>query len=147
MKYAERRTRRRMRPLSVRERKLIKQIPDIIAGKPMSAALQDAGFSETTAKKQQKRIIGNSRFQAAIQKAFEKAGISDNKLIQVMKEGLQATKVISTMTKDFIKVPDHATRHKYLDTAYKLRGDYPAEKRHVDSNIATSVAFEVVNDG
>ncbi len=51
--------------------------------------------------------------------------------------GLKANKVISAniiygeadeKTNDFIEVPDHATRHKFLDTAYKLKNLYPTEK-------------------
>jgi hypothetical protein len=138
-----------MRPLTIRERKLIKQIPDIIAGKPMSEALRNAGFSETTAKKQQKRIVGKSRFQAAMQQALEKAGIFDKKLTDTMKEGLEATKVIS-VSRDgegmkLIEFPDYAIRQKYLETAHKLRGDFPSEKKDItlQGNVATNVIFEV----
>jgi len=50
-------------------------------------------------------------------------------LMKVHKEGLEANKTISAVvgtdatgkTMDFIDVPDHPTRHKFLETAYKLR--------------------------
>ena len=68
---------------------------------------------------------------------MEANGLSLGKLIEVLKDGLEANKVISaqvinqagdgmkqanSMTKDFIDVPDHSTRHKYLETAAKWLG-------------------------
>jgi hypothetical protein len=66
--------------------------------------------------------------------------LPDNKLINVHMEGLDATRTISANVTiksddptvrnksangrdvDFIDVPDFAVRHKYLETAYKLKG-------------------------
>lgn len=45
--------------------------------------------------------------------------IPDEDLIRVHKEGLEATNDKGT---------DFAVRHKYLDSAYKLKGSYAAEK-------------------
>lgn len=45
-------------------------------------------------------------------------------LLKVHTQGLEATKY-DTVDKDVIeKVPDYSTRHRYLDSAYKLRGNY-----------------------
>lgn len=61
---------------------------------------------------------------------MEEGGITDTKLNKVLDEGLEANRVISAMntgkqatgaTADFIDVPDHAVRHKYLETALKLK--------------------------
>ena len=62
-------------------------------------------------------------------------GLTDERLIAILKEGLKATqtvrvKVISpkgNKEKDK-ESPDHPTRHKFLDTALKLKDKYPAEK-------------------
>lgn len=82
---------------------------------------------------------------------MEIAGITDQKLNQKLDEGLESTKQIgarkivqgartgheikvdaTTDTDDFIDVPDYAIRHKYLETALKLK------KRLVDKADVTS---------
>ncbi|HEX9503607.1 MAG TPA: terminase small subunit [Patescibacteria group bacterium] len=54
--------------------------------------------------------------------------IPDEELLQVHKEGLHAMKVHGSMTEPDRIVDDYPTRHKYLDTAYKLKGSYAPEK-------------------
>ena len=64
-------------------------------------------------------------------------GLSDIKLIQVLADGLNATKRIpcnviakggkgmkdvDSTTKKVVTIEDHRTRHKYLETAFKLKG-------------------------
>lgn len=75
---------------------------------------------------------------------MEEAGLTDNVLNNKLAEGLDANKQLATrvvfkkdaptsqsahelppatgMTDDFIEVPDFAVRHKYLETALKLKG-------------------------
>ena len=75
--------------------------------------------------------------EVSIDELLELKGLSDNKLLQVLEDGLNATKVIScnviakdgegmkdadSATKDFVDVDDYPTRHKYLETALKLKG-------------------------
>lgn len=77
-----------------------------------------------------------------IQNAIKEA-LPDDLLAQVHIEGLRATKRSGTggmkigigtdgNVEDFghtdIDEPDYAVRHKYLDTAYKIKGSYEAEK-------------------
>src|SRR3990167_2664351 len=61
---------------------------------------------------------------------MEEAGITDKLLQQKILEGLNATKVVSAIktskeadsqSNDFIDVEDYLTRHKYLETALKLK--------------------------
>lgn len=69
--------------------------------------------------------------------------LTEELLLQVHLEGLNATKLSGTggmrigMTADGevsevnhsdLEVPDYAVRHKYLDSAYKLKGSYAPEK-------------------
>lgn len=94
-------------------------------GGNVSKAMRDAGYSEATAKTPQKLTESKAFTDAMIE-----AGITDNKLATVLSEGLEATKVISAVvgknadekTMDFIDVPDHPTRHKFLETALKIKG-------------------------
>ena len=60
---------------------------------------------------------------------LEEAGITENLLQQKIIEGLDATRSISAIsgskanggTVDFVDVPDYSSRHKYLETALKLK--------------------------
>lgn len=84
-----------------------------------------------------------------IQKAIDER-LPDDLLDQVHLEGLRANRVISAniihgeadeATNDFIEVPDYATRHKYLDSAYKVKGSYAAEK-HTNLNINVTPIYQ-----
>ena len=100
----------------------------------------DAGYTERTAHGE----CSNKAKELAptIQALMEKKGLTDSMLLGVLDDGLKANKVIScniialdkegmkdadSMTKDFVDVEDHPTRHKFLDTALKL-------KRHLDKD-------------
>lgn len=54
---------------------------------------------------------------------MEEAGITDQMLIEVNKEGLKSSKPQRDFdTGEIIEVKDYATRHRYLETALKLKG-------------------------
>jgi hypothetical protein len=76
---------------------------------------------------------------------MEKRGLTLGRLLEVLDDGLQANKVLSakvivqgdhkeatTQTDDFIEVPDHLTRHKYLETAAKWLGVEKKESASVE---------------
>jgi len=142
---------RRWLNLTPRRRKLIK---NLLSGrfKTKKDALISAGYAVSTAEKIPHRIIGNDRFLTAVQYELERQGITDAKLVKKIDEGLEANKVISALvvagngegmadasgvTKDFIEVPDYFVRHKYLETALNLRGDFPDKKVQVEATIET----------
>lgn len=56
-----------------------------------------------------------------IQMAIAEA-LPDEELLQTHKEGLRSNKVMFTPEGERIDVTDFSTRHKYLETAYKLKG-------------------------
>jgi len=84
----------------------------------------------------------------SVSELMEMMGTTDAYLNQKLNEGLEATKTISVIpikqkeaqenstdlpnanskNIEFVDVEDYPTRHKYLDTALKLKGSYPAEK-------------------
>jgi len=88
----------------------------------------------------------------SVSEFFDKAGITDIHLSKKLKEGLDATKVISVIpippkeakpgtgnlpnatskNIEFIDVPDFNVRVKYLDMAYKLKDKYPSEKHKLE---------------
>ena len=82
--------------------------------------MRDAGYSVATAKTPSK-LTNTQAFQTFLQKA----GVTDEKLVSVIKEGLEANKVV-VMGKEsqdaFVDVqPDHPTRHKFLETTLKIK--------------------------
>jgi phage terminase small subunit len=70
---------------------------------------------------------------AKVVKSLSEA-FTDKELIKVHKEGLQASKKIFKNNNESGEVelvgdePDYPTRHKYLETAYKLKGSFAPEK-------------------
>jgi hypothetical protein len=122
--------------LSAKDRKTIK---GILKGKSVDRSMREAGFSPNTARG--KNAVKAKELAPTIQALMEKRGLTDDRLLDVLDDGLKANKVIScnviainkegmkdadSMTKDFVDVEDHPTRHKFLDTALKL-------KKHLDN--------------
>ena len=117
-----------LQELSPREQLVVKSL---LGGKTQSQALLDAGYSESMAMKQQKKVIGRARVQNALAAALEDSGIDADLLAKTILEGLQAVRVVSSGPgRPPIEVPDHNVRHKFLQTALDLRGDYPDKTIH-----------------
>lgn len=90
-------------------------------GGNVSKAMKESGYSDAMAKNPQKLTQSQ-----AFQQYMQKAGVTDERLVSVIKEGLEANKVI-VMGKDssesFVDIqPDHPTRHKFLETSLKIKG-------------------------
>lgn len=89
-------------------------------------------------------LLRNPKIVNAIEEA-----LPDELLAQVHLEGLNATRGIDGA----IELPDYAVRHKYLDSAYKLKGSYAAEKSIVvnaqvnieNKQYVESIVPEVIN--
>jgi hypothetical protein len=107
----------------------------ILQGKNPTQAMRDAGYAAATANTKAGKKL--QKLAPTIQKLMEQRGLSDDRLLDVLDDGLRANKVIScniialdkngmkdadSMTKDFVDVDDHPTRHKFLETALKLKG-------------------------
>ena len=117
-------------------KKLRKSLSHMAIGVERSEAFKKAGYRDT--------FNGNRalrRQMPQILELLEKKGLTDELLVDCLKGGLNANKVISatiientradsnspeaqarSSTKDFIEVPDHAVRHKFLTTALQLKG-------------------------
>lgn len=85
------------------------------------------------------RLLGNDAIKRALRTASER--IPDDLLEAVHLQGLTAL----TRDRTGNKVPDHTVRHKFLDSAYKLKGAYVAEKKNPDDPISLEVASEVLD--
>jgi hypothetical protein len=94
---------------------------------------------------------------------MEELGMDDRYIMQKIKEGIEATKVVSVIpikpkeaqennpelpdanskNVEFIDVEDYPTRHKYIDMLLKLKNKYPAEKK--DVNLTGNITIEKVD--
>lgn len=104
---------------SEKQKKAIELLP--ANGGNVSKSMREAGYSEAMAKNPQKLTQSQ-----AFQQIMQEAGVTDEKLVSVLKDGLEATKVIVMGTKSdesFVDIqPDHPTRHKFLETSLKIKG-------------------------
>jgi hypothetical protein len=106
--------------LNVRQRKAIK---GIIAGKPRTTAFREAGYTAKTAAFKSGPML--QKILESFPEIMDRKGISDDSLADSLKDGLEAMFIktatfegIITDQKSFIDFP---TRHKYLETALKLK--------------------------
>lgn len=87
----------------------------------ISKAMLEAGYTAASAKNPSNLTSSKGFIQL-----INDAGATDQRLSEVLTEGLAATKaVVMGMKSDesFVDIqPDYAIRHKYLETAVKLKG-------------------------
>jgi hypothetical protein len=119
-------------------------------------ALIAAGVSPASARSNSAEIIARPGVQAALVTAMAEAGVTTERIAQVVNEGLSATKIINVnllvlgteekkdmpckdgiidatkaeeplIEKAFVRVEDYATRHSYVRTASELLDLFPAK--------------------
>ena len=87
----------------------------------VSKSMLEAGYSPASAKNPK-----NLTQSQAFQQYMHQAGVTDEKLVDVLKGGLDATKTVvmgGESKESFVDIqPDYQTRHKYLETALKVKG-------------------------
>jgi len=114
---------------TLRQKKAFQKVVE--NGGIVSTAMIEAGFSEKTAKTPQK--LTESKGWQELMETY----LPNEDLVKIHKEGLQATtKKPHLIDRDdkgrpvyeYVEEDDFSTRHKYLDTAYKLKGSYAPEK-------------------
>lgn len=135
---------------TLRERKFIKTYIENGGNATKAYMAIKPGMSEESAAVLGYRML--RKVNITVSEFFDKAGITDIHLSKKLKEGLDATKVISVVPIppkeanpstgdlhdanskdiDFVDVPDFNVRVKYLDMAYKLKDKFPAERHKVD---------------
>lgn len=112
--------------LTVKEAKLVKAK---VAGKSNREAYQEvysATAKDTTAAQNTTKILQKPHVKEAFERALEKANITEERLALKLSEGLDATRAVvmgKESSDSFVDVqPDFAIRHKYLETALKVKG-------------------------
>ena len=97
-----------------------------ILGMTQVNAARAAGYSEKYAQQacRIERIV-----KVSLADAFERAGLTDKRIVEYALNGMVANKVVSanitygdadSKTTDFIDVPDWQVRHKFFETSLKL---------------------------
>lgn len=87
----------------------------VLKGSKISRAMKKVGYADSTATTTGK-LTSSKGWQELVEKY-----LPDSDLIKIHKQGLKATKVITSHTEPDREYPDYAIRHKYLETAYKLK--------------------------
>ena len=110
--------------ITIKQRKWLKLYLECGNASEAAMRVYDCGSRESAAQ------IGYENLRKLDYEEFlEEAGITDTLLQQKIVEGLDANRTISAMTGtkatgqtvDFVDVPDFISRHKYLETALKLK--------------------------
>jgi len=134
--------------LTIKERKFIKAY---IENGNITQAVIDAGYKHRdrdSASATGWRLLKNVRPHIAA--VMEMRGIDDIRLSKVMDDGLEATKI--EMVKDadgnqkFGMVTDHYIRHKYMETALKVKGGFAPEKKILEGENGGPIQLKVVFD-
>ena len=104
----------------------------------------ESGYSELTSAKPTQNLINTKGWQELMEEH-----LPDKELVRVHEEGLNAIKtdrlyvgVGKNKELQLVNEPDFATRHKYLETAYKIKGKY--EESPENPNKVT--AFMLINN-
>lgn len=123
-------------PETIKEKQFVKEY--IATGNATEAA---ARVYDVSSRESAKSIGTENLSKLAFPELMDQMGITDEKLNQVLAEGLEATRSISAIagteanggTVDFVDVPDFMVRHRYLETGLKLKDKFPSTKTDITS--------------
>jgi hypothetical protein len=108
-----------LKELNVREARLVR---GLLEGLTPTEAMVAAGYSRSTAEARPLSVVGKSRVREALRSAMDRQGLTAERLAKTIKAGLDATRKVVVGSQVF-EEPDHATRHRFLQTAVRLRGE------------------------
>lgn len=104
--------------ISIRARKYIK---NKVAGMSDYQAALNAGYSKAIAKNASIKLEKGG-IKEALETLMDKKGLTDDYLLEKTKDGLDNAVKIHGTDDNFVEIPDYAVKHKYLETALKLKG-------------------------
>lgn len=111
---------------------------NILEGMKPVQAILDAGYSEHTARQRTDHIVERALKSSPMISALDKVGCTTEYLAKRIKKGTMARKtqrlVVDKSVESFTDI-DHATRHRFIETAIKLRGEEPSKQ--IDSTTET----------
>jgi hypothetical protein len=117
-------------PTTIKQRKTIK---DVLSGMPVSTAMRKNGYSEDSAKALK---IKNTEAWKELVTQY----LPDSKVFKAHQDALEANKLHGT-DNDFIEIPDHQTRLKAVDMAYRLKG-YSQPENVRQSNTQVNITLD-----
>lgn len=104
---------------TVKQRRAVKEITENHMS--VSAAMRKVGYDLDTASKP-----SNLTASKGFRELMDSMGIDDDRLLNVLNEGLDATKTVvmgQESKESFVDVqPDFSVRHRYLETGLRLKG-------------------------
>lgn len=122
--------------LTKKQREFVKEYVDTGNGTKAALEVYDTDSINTASS-----IASENLRKPNIINAIQEA-LPDELLAQVHLEGLNATRSFPLGEGEYEDAPDYAVRHKYLDSAYKLKGSYAAEK-HTTINLEVQTTAEL----
>jgi DNA-binding CsgD family transcriptional regulator len=99
-------------------------IKELANGKQPREAAKIAGFSEGYINANLKQIIGKERIQRTIKAAMKAQGLDEPRLMEKLREGLDAMKAV-VVNGQIQEVEDHTARRHYLKMALDLLEAFP----------------------
>lgn len=119
--------------LTVKQRKLIEQIPAIVSGqRTESDAMRIAGYAESTVG-QHSEVIGNDRVQAAMQTALRAAGFDELFIADKLLKGAKT-------------LPPGREQLGYLEKGAELLDAVPAKKTDATMKLSGSIELTKLYD-
>lgn len=107
----------------------------VARGKTKTQAARDAGYAESTALKQAYQILDRPLVKTALTDALERLGITFEKILQPIVDGLEATILIKnpqSMTVKKTSIPDVPVRLQAHDRAVALLGGVPSNVKPLE---------------
>ena len=117
---------------TIKQKKAVKVLLSEKVGS-IGEAMRQSGYSKSVSETPQKLTESEGW------KELMEEHLPDDLLSKVHKQGLEATKKENKKT-----VKDFQTRHKYLDTAYKLKNKYPAVKTDITTKGEKITGFNFI---
>lgn len=99
---------------TIKQKKVLMKIVE--NGGNLHKAMLDVGYSPLTSKNP-KNLTNSKGFQELLNEY-----LPDELLTNVHLQGLKATRIHTSHTEPDREIPDFGVRHKYLETAYKVKG-------------------------
>lgn len=121
-------------PKTVKEKRWVKKYIEIGSGSEAAKQVYDVTSDDSA------RAIASQNFQKIdMSSIMDAKGLTDERLVDVLDDGLQAEKVIMSPTEPDRVVKDYAIRHKYLETALKLKGKLQPASNQTNVQINTVI--------
>jgi|ERR1051325_82823 hypothetical protein len=99
---------------TIKQKRAFKELA--VNGGNITAAMRSAGYAESITNDTRK-LTNSKGFQELLNEY-----LPDELLTNVHLQGLRATRIHTSHTEPDKEIPDFGVRHKYLETAYKVKG-------------------------